>query len=100
MTPADRPIQRPSDARLLVVDASGHLRQAPRREFIDFLQPGDLIVANDAATLPASLFGIHVPTGLPIEVRLAGRHSLERRDIADFSAIVLGDGDFTREQKT
>ena len=31
------------------------------------------MVANDAATLPASLTGRHVPSGQPVEVRLAGR---------------------------
>ena len=31
------------------------------------------MIANDAATLPASLHGVHVPSGAEIEVRLAGR---------------------------
>jgi S-adenosylmethionine:tRNA ribosyltransferase-isomerase len=50
-------------------------------------------VANDAATLPASLHGIHVRTCEMIEVRLAGRRSLST-DLADFSAVVFGVGDF------
>jgi S-adenosylmethionine:tRNA ribosyltransferase-isomerase len=58
------------------------------------LRPGDLVIANDAATLPASLRGTHVPTGGPIEVRLAGRRSLAADDVHNFSAILFGEGDY------
>ena len=72
MIAANRPIQRPRDARLLVVLADGRISHAPRSRLVEFLHPGDLVIANDAATLPASLHGVHVPTGAEIEVRLAG----------------------------
>ena len=93
MIAADRPVQRPPDARLLVVDAGGRITQAPRSKFVDYLRPGDLVVANDAATLPASLRGRHVPSGAAIEARLAGRSSLGREDVR-FSAVVFGAGDY------
>ena len=93
MIAADRPVQRPPDARLLVVDAGGRITQAPRSKFVDYLRPGDLVVANDAATLPASLHGRHVPSGAAIEARLAGRSSLSREDVR-FSAVVFGAGDY------
>ena len=76
-------------AKLLVVDVREGLRHVARETFADILRGGDLVVANDAATLPASLHGIHVRSGEPIEVRLAGRRSLST-DVADFSAIVFG----------
>lgn len=94
MIAASQPIQRPADAKLMVVDAAGHIRHQDRSALVDFLDTGDLVVANDAATLPGSLSGIHTPSGSPIEVRLAGRHSLAVDDIREFSAIVLGAGDF------
>ena len=81
------------NAKLLVIDAREGLRHILREALIDVLRPGDLVVANDAATLPASLQGTHVRTGEPIEVRLAGRRSLST-DLADFSAVVFGAGDF------
>ena len=56
--------------------------------------PGDLVVANDAATLPASLAGRHLATGAAIEVRLAGRRSLAADDVACFLAVVFGAGDW------
>jgi S-adenosylmethionine:tRNA ribosyltransferase-isomerase len=91
---AARPVQRPDDARLLVVDARGRIRHAARSRFVDLLCEGDLVIANDAATLPASLAGTHEPTGAAIEVRLAGRGSLSPFDVKNFSAIVFGAGDY------
>ena len=94
MIAADRPLQRPPDARLLVVDACRHIGHAPRSAFVEYLRRGDLVVANDAATLPASLRGTHGRTGAPVEVRLAGRPSLGPEDVRRFSAVVFGEGDF------
>ena len=54
MIAASQPRQRPPDAKLLVVDSRGRISHAQRSAFAQFLRPGDLVVANDAATLPAS----------------------------------------------
>lgn len=94
MIAADRPIHHPPDAKLLLADARGLVSGTPRGALLDVLHPGDLVVANDAATLPASLRGEHRPTESPIEVRLAGRPSLARDDVREFAAIVFGEGDF------
>lgn len=94
MIAADRPTQRPPDAKLLFVDACRRIGHAPRSAFVDLLREGDLVIANDAATLPASLRGGHAGTGLPVEVRLAGRLSLRPEDVGRFSAVVFGEGDF------
>lgn len=94
MIAATQPIQRPANARLLVVDHDRRIHHRPRTSFVDFLETGDLVIANDAATLPASLQGVHVPTGAVIEVRLAGRPSLRPKDINHFTAVVFGEGNF------
>jgi S-adenosylmethionine:tRNA ribosyltransferase-isomerase len=94
MIAADRAIQRPHDAKLLVVDSAKHIGHVPRSSFVDFLRSNDVVIANDAATLPASLSGIHVETGSSVELRLAGRPSLKPEDVNCFSAIVFGEGDF------
>ncbi len=94
MLAAAQAVQRPAGARLMAADATGHLSEVPRAHLLDLLRPGDLVVANDAATLPASLQGVHLPTGEPVEVRLAGRGSLAWDDVREFSAIVFGEGDF------
>jgi S-adenosylmethionine:tRNA ribosyltransferase-isomerase len=94
MITADRAVQRPMDAKLLVVDGQRNFIHVPRTAFVEFLRPNDLVIANDAATLPASLAGVHQPTGKKIEVRLAGRPSLDPPHINRFSAVVFGEGDF------
>jgi S-adenosylmethionine:tRNA ribosyltransferase-isomerase len=91
---ATSPVQRPPDARLLVVDAAGRIAHHARAELAALLVAGDLVVANDAATLPASLAGHHVATGAPIEVRLAGWRSLAVDDVQRLVAVVFGAGDF------
>jgi S-adenosylmethionine:tRNA ribosyltransferase-isomerase len=53
MTAADR-IDRQL-AKLLVVNGAGAISHLPRVALASLFQPGDLVVANDAATLPASL---------------------------------------------
>ncbi len=94
MIAAADPIQRPPRAKLLVVNVRGEMIHARRFKFVEFLRPGDLVIANDAATLPAGLGGNHVPSGQPVEVRLAGRRSLAPDDIRQFSAVVFGAGDY------
>jgi S-adenosylmethionine:tRNA ribosyltransferase-isomerase len=94
MIPESRAIQRPPEARLLAVDHRGRMRVLPRADFVTLLRNGDLVVANDAATLPASLHGIHVPSGAVVEVRLAGWPSAILDDPRHFYAIVFGAGDY------
>jgi S-adenosylmethionine:tRNA ribosyltransferase-isomerase len=79
-------------AKLLVVNRDGRIRHLPRGALACLFSPGDLIVANDAATLPASLTGIHYPSGGSIEVRLAAWESLH--DPAQFIAVAFGTGDY------
>jgi S-adenosylmethionine:tRNA ribosyltransferase-isomerase len=94
MIPATAAVQRPPDAKLLVIDESGHVTHHSRADFPTLVGAGDLVVANDAATLPASLSGVHLPTGRPIEVRLAGRRSLLLKESTRFTAVVFGAGDY------
>lgn len=94
MKAANLPIQRPPQAKLLAVDSEGNIRHEARSKFVDLLRAGDLLIANDAATLPASLSGRHLSSGRPIEVRLAGRRSFSVDGIRQFCAVVFGAGDF------
>ena len=94
MIAADRPAHRPPSARLLVVAGDGQINNTPRACWLDVLRRGDLVVANDAATLPASLAGIHLRTGEPIEARLASWRGPISATPAVFDAIVFGAGDY------
>jgi S-adenosylmethionine:tRNA ribosyltransferase-isomerase len=64
---------RRDHVRLLLVDrATGSVAHHRFHELPLLLEPGDLLVANDSRTLPASLLG-HTAAGAPLEVRLAAR---------------------------
>jgi len=85
---------RRGTARLLVVGDEGRIVHGVAPDLPRLVRAGDVVVANDAATLPASLAGRHLATGAPIEVRLAGRRSLAVDDDACFLAVVFGAGDW------
>lgn len=89
MSPATWPRDNPLDERLLLVDPrAGTLRDARVRDLPTMLRAGDLLVVNDAATLPASLRG-HTVDGLPVEARLAGAMGGD----GQFRAVLFGAGD-------
>jgi S-adenosylmethionine:tRNA ribosyltransferase-isomerase len=90
---ADAPRAR-HRGKLLVVHPGMVTRTAHRHDLDAVLRPGDLLVANDAATIPASLFGTHEASGRAIEVRLAARRSLRPNDVRAFTALVFGPGDW------
>jgi S-adenosylmethionine:tRNA ribosyltransferase-isomerase len=77
--------------KLMTVDAHGRIEHLPRTALTALSSPDDLVVANDAATLPASLQGMHQASGEPIEVRLAAWLSLS--DPTRFVALAFGAGD-------
>ena len=79
--------------RLLVVDEDGGIAHRRALDLPDLVRPGDVVIANDAATLPASLTGEHAPTGAALEVRLAGRASPDAPRDRRFVAVIFGAGD-------
>lgn len=94
MNAAGKPQRHRPQAKLLRLDRDGQLIHARRWELASFLERGDLVVANDAATLPASLSAIHERSGETIEIRLAGRESLAPDDVHNFTAVLFGAGNF------
>lgn len=77
--------------RLLAMEPDGDPRDRPRGDLARLLRGGDLVVANDAAVLPASLSGTHQPTGAVIEIRLAAW--VDAWDPTRFIALAFGAGD-------
>lgn len=94
MIPARSPIPRHPRARLLVADGCGRLHGVPRTELAAILRPHDVLVANDAGTMPASLTGVHDPTGAAVELRLAARATLDPLAVHEFTAVVFGAGNY------
>ncbi len=90
---ADAAVARET-ARLLLVSETGDVEHHGRDRLAELLRPGDLLVANDAATIPASLGGVHERTGSEVEIRLAGRPTLHAADVHRFVTVVFGAGDW------
>ena len=88
MTPAHQPRAVRSSGKLLHVDlAASRIEHRSPRDLPGLLDPGDLLVFNDAATLPASLAGR--ARGEPIELRLVARE-LD----GSWRVVAFGEGDF------
>jgi S-adenosylmethionine:tRNA ribosyltransferase-isomerase len=89
LAPATWPGADPLQTRLLHLDpARGVYRDARLAELATLLRPGDLVVLNDAATLPASLVGWSAKG--PLELRLAGPPGGEGSD--PWPAVLFGAG--------
>jgi S-adenosylmethionine:tRNA ribosyltransferase-isomerase len=87
MTPATHPPHMRDAVRLLSLDSGGLLGHHSVTELPDLLSPGDVVVVNDAATIPASIQGRLGDQ--PVEIRLA-QHLEDNR----WQAIALGAGDW------
>jgi S-adenosylmethionine:tRNA ribosyltransferase-isomerase len=84
---------RRDDVRLLVVDPAARSFGETRTTALPRLMaPGDLLVVNDAATLPASLHG-RDQAGRPVEARLAAEAGDDAGG-AHYWAALLGAGDW------
>jgi S-adenosylmethionine:tRNA ribosyltransferase-isomerase len=89
MNAATWPRHDPSATRLLHIDPSSRLfADRSVGDLRELLRPGDLLVVNDAATLPSSLRGTTV-SGETVEVRLAGE-----TDDGAWRAVLFGAGDW------
>ncbi len=87
MKAAQAPRTEKKNVKLLVVEA-GEIQDGLMKCLPDHLRAGDLLVVNDAATLPASLHGRN-ENDQPVEIRLASQ--LNDRS---WQAVVFGEGDW------
>lgn len=75
---AQKPLEPRDSSRLLVLHkATGEIEHRSFADILEYLQPGDVLVANDTRVIPARLFGRKVPSGGRVEVLLT--HKLEER---------------------
>jgi len=89
MRPASAPRDDELDTKLLHLDPVTHaIVDETMRDLPKHFRKGDLLVLNDAATLPASLFA-RTAARAQIELRLLGEIGPSR-----FRAVLLGEGDY------
>jgi S-adenosylmethionine:tRNA ribosyltransferase-isomerase len=78
---AQTPIEPRDASRLLVVHrTSGKLEHRHFRDIGDYLQPGDLLIANQSRVIPARLLGHRAETGGAVEVLLLSERTDKGRD--------------------
>lgn len=88
MIAATRPFPRAHERLLHLDPHAGRFRDTTLTELPALLRSGDLLIVNDAATLPASLSAI-APGGARVELRLLGEME-DRR----WRAVLFGEGDW------
>ena len=84
---ATRSERRKEKTKLLVI-AGGRIEHREFSALPEYLEAGDWVVVNDAATLPASLQGLHERTKSRVEIRLAAATG----DPMIWRAVVFGPG--------
>jgi S-adenosylmethionine:tRNA ribosyltransferase-isomerase len=68
---AQSPLQRRDDSRLMVLDRdTGTIHHSLFNRLSEWLEPGDLFVANNSRVIPARLHGNRVPSGGAAEILL------------------------------
>jgi S-adenosylmethionine:tRNA ribosyltransferase-isomerase len=68
---AQSPVEPRDSSRLLVLDrASSSLQHRVFHDLVEFLRPGDLLVANRSRVIPARLLGVKASTGTSVEMLL------------------------------
>lgn len=87
MKAARSPRSDRTKVKLLVV-AAGEMQDGLMKQLPEFLSTGDLLVVNDAATLPASLHGRDAHDQ-PVEIRLAAQLNEQA-----WQAVLFGAGDW------
>ena len=99
MTPATSPAQRRDQVRLLAVDTARRaLLDASAGDLPELLNPGDIVVVNDAATLPASLRGR--VGGAEVELRLLGAPERGAPERGAVDAVLFGAGSWRQDTDT
>jgi S-adenosylmethionine:tRNA ribosyltransferase-isomerase len=83
---AQVPVEPRDASRLLVIHRdTGRLEHRIFHDLVEYVLPGDLLVANDSRVIPARLFARKLPTGGRVEVLL-----LSRRDERTWEVLVGG----------
>jgi S-adenosylmethionine:tRNA ribosyltransferase-isomerase len=94
VTPAAWPRSEPLEEKLLVIEAERRAwHDARMRDLGRWLRAGDLLVVNDAATLPASLPAT-VSGASRVELRLAAQLESEGGGGDRWRAVLFGEGDW------
>ncbi|HDN79792.1 MAG TPA: tRNA preQ1(34) S-adenosylmethionine ribosyltransferase-isomerase QueA, partial [Chloroflexi bacterium] len=102
---AQTPVEPRDASRLMVVHRdTGQFEHRIFREIVEYVRPGDLLVANQSRVIPARLYGRKVPTGGKVELLLLTKRGervwetlVRGRRIREGVRIRVGDGEHSLE---
>jgi S-adenosylmethionine:tRNA ribosyltransferase-isomerase len=79
---AQTPVEPRDSSRLLVVNReSGELQHKNFSDIVEYINPGDLLIANDTKVIPARLIGRRADSGGKVEVFLLHRQSSDEWEV-------------------
>ena len=82
---AQTPLEPRDSSRLLVLDREKQtLEHKHFYDIIDYLNEGDLLVANDSRVLPARIYGIKDETGAKVEFLLLKQVAKKQKSAQNF----------------
>ncbi len=67
---AQHPAQRRDASRLMVIHRKGGMEHRVFSDIVEYLHPGDVLVVNETAVIPARLHGVRETTGAHVELLL------------------------------
>jgi S-adenosylmethionine:tRNA ribosyltransferase-isomerase len=88
-------MRRRERAHLLLMDVErSEVKHMAVGDLPNNFRPGDIMVVNDAATLPSSLSGYQQESRKSLELRLAMPLTDDRKDISRWRAVLFGEGNW------
>ncbi len=98
---AQSPVEPRDSSRLMVLHrATGTIEHRIFREIVDYIQLGDILVANQSRVIPARLYGCKLPTGGKVEILLLSRRGeklwetlVRGKKIKEGTKLWVGKGD-------
>jgi S-adenosylmethionine:tRNA ribosyltransferase-isomerase len=95
-------LHRSFETKLMVIEENLNLIHDNLDALTVYIGAGDVIVVNNASTLPSSFPGFHVSSHEFIEVRLVQSLNDQINDVSKWKVIIFGEGDWripTEERK-
>lgn len=86
--------------KLLVFSAKDQFVHSSLHHLVDYFNPGDVLVVNRSATLPASFRGRLEGSQAFVEIRLAAFQGPDASQLEHWQAIAFGEGDWTQPTET
>ncbi|MHA1990624.1 MAG: S-adenosylmethionine:tRNA ribosyltransferase-isomerase [Candidatus Hodarchaeales archaeon] len=87
-------LRKSLETKLMVIDENSNVIHDNLEALIDYINAGDVIVVNNASTLPSSFSGFHIKSHELIEIRLVQSLNDQINDVSKWKVTIFGEGDW------